>query len=434
MTELAIRIPYHPRPAFRGFHRTRKRFGVMVCHRRAGKTVSAMNRLIRSAMTCPLPNPRVAYVGPTFSQAKDIVWGYGKEYTRTIPGVRYFEYDLRIDLPNGGRIKLYGAENPDRLRGLYFDDVVFDEFASMSPTIWEDVVRPALTDRQGKAVFLGTPKGLDAFYDVWQYAQTDDDWYCLDEYPGHVMRASETGILKPEELAAAFKLMDEAKYAREYECDFHATFEGAYYAENVRKLLAEGRFKDVAYDPAADVYAAWDLGMDDATSIWTFQVTHSDWRFLDYLQDEGKGLDFYINWVKKLPYAVDLHLLPHDAKVRELTAGGKSRQLYLEDRHLKTMVIKKHSPEERIAATRMVFPRMYFNTRTQPGLNAVRMYQAQYNEKHQVMSYKPLHNKHSHAADALGYAVMGMDEEFGVVFKQSDWKKPINRSSEGSYA
>jgi phage terminase large subunit len=433
LAETAIKIPYNPRPAFRGFHRTKKRFGVMVCHRRAGKTVAAMNRLVKSVMTCPKPNPRVAYIGPTFSQAKDIVWGYAKDYTRTIPGARFFEYDLRIDLPNGGRIKLYGAENPDRLRGMYFDDVVFDEFASMSPAIWEDVVRPALTDRQGSAVFLGTPKGLDAFYELWQYAQTDPDWYCLDEYPEHVMKASVSGILKPEELIAAFKLMDEAKYAREYECDFMATFEGAYYAENVRKCLAEGRFRAVPYDPAADVYAAWDLGMDDATSIWIFQVTHSEWRFLDYMQDEGKGLDHYINWIKKLPYAVDMNFLPHDAKVRELTNAGKSRQLFLEDRHLKTMIVKKHAPEERIAAVRMLFPRMYFDNKVQQGLNALRMYKAQYNERTQVMSYKPLHDKMSHAADALGYGVMGMNEEFGVQFAKTDWKKPITRDSAGSY-
>lgn len=434
MTEVAIKIPYNPRKAFKGFHANQKRFSVLVCHRRAGKTVSAINRLVKSAMTCPRPNPRVAYIGPTFSQAKDIVWGYAKEYTRTIPGVKHFEYDLRVDLPNGGRIKLYGAENPDRLRGLYFDDVVFDEFASMSPTIWTEVVRPALTDRQGSATFLGTPKGLDAFYDLWKYAQTDPDWYCLDEYPEHVMKASVTGILKPEELAAAFKLMEESKYAREYECDFMATFEGAYYANNVRQCLAEGRFRSFSYDPAADVYAAWDLGMDDATSIWTFQVTHNEWRWLDYMQDESKGLDHYVNWIKKLPYNVDLHFLPHDAKVRELTGNGKSRQLFLEDRKLKTTIVKKHSPEERIAAVRLAFPRMYFNTNTQQGLNSIRMYQAQFNDKNQVMSYKPLHNKHSHAADSLGYGVMGMDEEFGVVFQKSDWKKSMTRSSEGSYA
>lgn len=431
---MKIQIKYSPRSAFKPFHASQKRFSTLVCHRRAGKTVAAVNRLIRRALTTTKPNPRTAYVGPTFSQAKDIAWTYLREYTHGIPGVRLFEYDLRVDLPNGGRIKLYGAENPNRLRGLYFDDVVFDEYADIDPGVWQDVVRPTLTDRGGSACFMGTPKGLDQFYDIWIHAQQNpEEWYCLDERAFRVMKASETGLIAPEELVSAFKLMAEDRYAREYECDFTASFEGAYYAKQIQKLIASDRFKKIERDPAADVYACWDLGMDDAMAIWTFQVTHSEWRWLEYYENSGLDLDHYTTWCKKRPYPIDMHYLPHDAKVRELQTG-KERVRFLEDKGLRCYVVKKHSPDDRINAVRTILPRSYFDIGTLFGLEKVRMYRTQHNSKYGVNANKPLHDKMSHAADALGTGVMGIDEDFSTVYKKSDWKKPINRSSEGSYA
>lgn len=187
---MKILLNYHPRPYFRAFHDSKKRFKILVCHRRAGKTVAAINETIREVLMCDKPNPRGFYIAPTFSQAKDIAWTYLKEATRNIPGMKFYESELRADFPTGARIKLFGAENPDRMRGLYADVVVIDEFASMSPTIWEEVLRPALSDRQGRAMFLGTPKGQDAFYDLWIYAtEHPDEWYSL------MLRASDTGIL-----------------------------------------------------------------------------------------------------------------------------------------------------------------------------------------------------------------------------------------------
>jgi phage terminase large subunit len=430
----AVKIAYHPRAAFRGFHETGKRFSCLVCHRRAGKTVAATNRLIRTALTTNRKDPRVAYIGPTFSQAKDIVWQYARQYTQEIPGTRPFEYDLRIELLNGARLKLYGAENVNRLRGLYFDDVVFDEYALMNPSIWEDVVRPALADRGGRATFMGTPAGMDAFYELWLYAQENpDEWYCLDEWPRRVMPASETGIIPPEELAANFKILDSAKYAREYECDFTASFEGAYYAKQVQDAVAQGRVTKIAYDPALDVYSCWDLGIDDATAIWTFQIVNREWRWLEYTEGNNKDLGHWISWIKQRPYPVDLNFLPHDAKVRE-HSNLKSRQSFIEDRGLKTTVVKKHLVQDGVQAVRMILPRSWFNDKgTLRGLAAVRMYRANFNEKTEALALRPLHDKNSHAADAMRTGVMGVDEEFMTKYSASDWKKPIQRPSEGSY-
>lgn len=212
---LVVRIPYNMRKYMKQFHEDKRRFGVLVCHRRAGKTLAAINQMIKHVMRCDKPQPRGAYIAPTFAQAKDIAWTYLKQFTASIPGMKYQESELRADFPNGARIRLYGAENPDRLRGLYFDIVIIDEYASMKPEIWEHVVRPGLSDRQGSCFFLGTPKGKDAFYDIWRHAlKHQDEWFSL------MLKASQTGIIAKKELQDNLDLMDTNTYMREFECSF----------------------------------------------------------------------------------------------------------------------------------------------------------------------------------------------------------------------
>lgn len=215
---LKVKLSYSPRAYMRPLHNMNKRFAVLVCHRRAGKTLGAINHMVRHILLCEKPQARGAYIAPTFAQAKDIAWTYLKQFTQEIPGMKYQESELRADFPNGGRIRLYGAENPDRLRGLYFDIAVIDEYASMKPDIWEHVVRPGLSDRQGSAIFLGTPKGKDAFYDIWRHAlKNPDEWFSL------MLKASQTGILPKSELEANLALMDKNTYMREFECSFEVS-------------------------------------------------------------------------------------------------------------------------------------------------------------------------------------------------------------------
>ena len=116
--------------------------------------------LVDAALRCRKPNARFAYIAPHYNQAKDVAWTYLKQYTGPLPHVTTNESELRIDLPaNGARLRLYGADNYDRMRGVYFDGVILDEYADMDPRAWSEVVRPALSDRKGWATFIGTPKG-----------------------------------------------------------------------------------------------------------------------------------------------------------------------------------------------------------------------------------------------------------------------------------
>lgn len=423
-----IVIPYNPRSVFLDFHKSKKRFAAIVAHRRCGKTVAAINELVKAILMCPLPNARGAYIAPTYMQAKDIAFTYLKDYCRNIPGIHIVESELRIDFPNGGRIKLYGADNPDRFRGLYFDYVVLDEYADMSSSIWESVIRPAIADRQGRVLFIGTPKGEDAFYEIYRYAlDNPEDWYSTK------LKASETGLLSPKELQMIFNTSTPETYAREMECDFSAAFPGAYYAKLVAKAEDEGRIRSVPYDASVSVFAAWDLGIGDHTAIWVFQLVGNEWHFLNYYENTGEGLDHYVNWIKKLSYYIDEHILPHDAEARELQSG-KSRNQFLQERGLTTRVLERHKIEDGINAVRLAFNRFYFDKKaTKDGIACLRMYSARYDEKKRTTTNTPVHNWASHGADALRYALMGHNELFGSMYKKSNWKEPISRESQGTY-
>lgn len=211
-----IETGYKARRAFYAFHRRKQRFAVLVCHRRAGKTVSTINDLIDAALRCDRDAPRYAYIAPLYSQAKNIAWDYLKRYTQAIPGRTVNEAELRVDLPGDRRVRLFGADNPDSLRGIYLDGVAMDEPAQMKPAMWTEVIRPALADRHGFAVFIGTPKGRNWFYEQFRRAEKDEGWFTM------VLKASESGLLDAAEIAEMTKDMPPAVIAQEMECSFEA--------------------------------------------------------------------------------------------------------------------------------------------------------------------------------------------------------------------
>ncbi len=205
-----VTIPYSPRPLQRVLHKglNSHRFSVAVCHRRFGKTVAAVNHLIRNALVCPRQRPRFAYIAPTFRQGKSIAFDFMQHYSRSIPGVSINQSELRVDYPNGGQVRIYGADNPDSLRGLYLDGLVADEYGLMQPTLYAEVLRPALSDREGWALFIGTPNGHNQFYEIARTAERDPTWFHA------VYKASQTGIIPAEELADARKVR--RRYSRQH--------------------------------------------------------------------------------------------------------------------------------------------------------------------------------------------------------------------------
>jgi hypothetical protein len=219
-----INLGYTPRPIQATIHRemSRKRFGVIVAHRRFGKTVFCVASLADAALRfSKLPNGRFAYVAPFYKQAKDVAWLYLTDYARKIPGTHISNQELAVTFPNGNRVKLYGADNPDSMRGLYFDGLVVDEVADIKPNVWGEILRPALSDRKGWAIFIGTPKGCNLFSELYFNALQDDDWYA-GIYP-----VSATGLLDADELRMIRRTSTENQYAQEMECDFNAAVDNA---------------------------------------------------------------------------------------------------------------------------------------------------------------------------------------------------------------
>lgn len=399
-----IEIPYAPRGVFLPFHERRQRWSAIVAHRRAGKTVACVNDLLKAALTCEKDNGRFAYVAPQFNQAKDIAWGYIKQFAQVVPGHDFNESELRADFPNGARIRLYGADNPDRLRGIYLDGVVLDEYADMRPSVWGEIIRPLLTDRQGWATFIGTPKGKNAFWEVWNNAALDPDWY------GVMLKASQTGLIPQEELDAARKQMSEDQYAQEFECSFEAAIQGAYYGVQMRKAEEEGRIASVPPEPGAEVFTAWDLGIGDATAIWFAQIVAREVRIIDYYEASGVGIDHYVRLLRDKPYTYGRHFLPHDADASELGTGKSIRESLASLGVRDTSIAPKLSVEEGINAARMLIPRCWFDARKcKDGLEALRQYRKEYDEKLKTFKLRPLHDWASHGADAFRYLAVSVD-------------------------
>lgn len=399
-----VTIPYFPRSQWEGFHASKARWRVAVAHRRAGKTVAFVNEAGRGALSCPLPNPRFGYVAPFLNQAKAIAWDYVHQFFNAIPGVRFNEAELRCDFPNGGRLRLFGADNADAMRGHGFDGLILDEFGDFDARMWTDVLRPTLSDRNGWAAFAGTPRGKNRFYELRQQASAGTDGWALWE-----LKASETGILSASELADARMSMDESSYLREYECSFDAAIEGAYYAKEM--LDAEKRTVRIPIEPTAKVNTAWDLGIDDATAIWFWQDVGLERRLVDYLEVSGESLPEIVKRLDAKGYRYGRTVLPHDAEAREL-GTGKTRRETLEALGLRSVeIVPAQDVADGINAVRLMLPRCWFDKdRCGRGIEHLKQYRREWDGKRETWRERPLHDKASHAADAMRYLALSVPE------------------------
>lgn len=388
------------------------RFGVVVAHRRMGKTVSAINHLIKDAVLNEKEAPRYAYIAPTYGQAKRVAWDYLCKYVRPLGGTANIS-ELRVDFM-GRRIQLYGSDNPDSLRGQYFDGVILDEIGDQNPKIWTEILRPALADRMGWCLFIGTPKGQNHFKDLRDRAEDTPEWGLLE------FKASETKLVPDSELKAARAEMGEDKYQQEFECSFHAAVEGSYYGKLMNELEEKNRLVEITRDDLCQTFTAWDLGMGDSTAIWVAQITGQEVRILDYVENHGQGLDWYVNWIRDNGWTNATHKLPHDVSVREL-GTGKSRLEMLQGAGLSVDVLPRLSVDDGIQSVRRLLPRCWFNMpRVRQGVDCLRNYRREFDEKRNVFYEKPLHDWASHGSDAFRYLAIGLDNT------QSSWSKPIN--------
>ena len=415
---LEVELDYCPRTVFEDFHDRKERWAVIVAHRRCGKTLGCILDLIYRAISEGKEDGRYAYVAPYYSQAKNIAWDYLQRYSQPVLA-KANQSELWVELVNGARIRLFGADNPDALRGLYLDGIVLDEYADMRPRIWGEIIRPLLSDRLGWAVFIGTPKGHNGFWELYSAAVNKDDWYVK------TLRASVTGLIPDSELADAAKSMTQDQYLQEFECDFESAIVGAYYGKEMRLLTDQGRITQVAYDCMYKVNTAWDLGYTDSTSIWWYQVIHGEIRVLEHHSSNGQSVPFYTGLIQSKDYDYGIHWLPHDARAKTLSSGGKSiiEQLSAKIPLESMKIVPNLSLQDGIQASRMALQRAWFDgDKCMEGIECLRQYQREYDEDKKVFRDRPRHDWTSHSADAWRYCSIAWREEEKVASKDDSIK------------
>lgn len=376
-----------------------KRFNILVWHRRAGKTVYAIKWLIKHTLRCERKNPRGAYLAPQYKQAKNIAWSYLKEYARVIEGAQFNESELKASFPGGAEIRLLGAAEPDSLRGLYLDAVVCDEMAQFSPRAWTEIVRPALADRKGRALLIGTVFGrANLFYDYWMSSEGQPDWY------RQLLTCEDTDALDPDEIEAMRAMMDEGEFAQELMCDWDAAVKGSFYGQLMNTAEVENRCTSVPHDADLPVHTSWDLGMADSTVVVFWQRTHmGEVRAIECLEFQNTGLADIVKELNQRPYNYGTHILPHDAKVREL-GTGKSREEVLRTLGIGPTICRNVQIQDGIQAVRGLLPRVWFDREKCFRLiEALKTYRSEWNDERQVFNKQPLHSWESHFADAVRY-------------------------------
>ncbi len=397
---------YKPRPHALDFHARAQRFSVMVLHRRAGKTVMCVADLIDKAIQCKLPFPQYAYVAPFYSQAKSIAWNYLKQIGGELVE-KTMESELSVVLKNGAKIRLFGADNIDALRGNYFDGLVIDEYAQIHPRLFGEVLAPALADRKGWAVFIGTPFGQNHFFELWQNALNNPNWFT------RMLRASESGIIDAEELELLRTNpgSDQATYDQEMECSFTAANRGAFYGEMLLKLEQAGHMRSIPYDPEKRVLLSFDIGYSDSTSIWFFQTNGKELAIIDFWSESGYSVADVLAMLRDKSYQYGTFFLPHDARNKSFQTGKSVRELMQAD-GCQTSIVASLSVQDGIQAVRATLPNCYFNTDSKDvrdGLNALRMYQREWDPKKLVFKVQPLHNWASDPADSFRMLALAMN-------------------------
>ena len=400
-----VELPYCPRPHFIPVHESTKRFKLIVAHRRCGKTVALVNTLIMAALGNKRkePAPRYAYIAPSFEQAKDLVWSYVKQYTQGIPGMEFLEGELVAKFKNGSTIRLYGgALAYERMRGIYLDGAVLDEFALLHPNAFTSVVRPCLSDYRGFAIVSGTAAGEDHFHSLKLRAEEEPGWDVFE------IPISSTGsdALLPEEVEEMRQDMSPEEFSREMMCSFAAPVAGAYYTDAINALQLQNRVTKVSPDLNTSVITCWDLGIRHLQCIWLFQICGREVHWIDYIEGVGKSLSHYCDLLaikaKARGFSFRAHLLPHDVEVRELSTGHSRRHELTNLLKEPIITVPQHNTEDGITAVRATLGVSWFDEEsTRKGLARLRSYR-------KGKSGIAVADEAEDAADALRTGVIGI--------------------------
>jgi hypothetical protein len=417
---------------------TRKRRAILRWHRRAGKDKCCWCYLIKEAAQVP---GNYFYVFPTKTMARQALWenidSSGFKLLNHVPKQfikRLSNQEMLMELNNGSTIRVLGYDkDPDSIRGIACKGAVFSEFAFSDPESYKTMI-PALRESQGWAIFNSTPNGRNHFYELWQNVYNSERWFAslLQTYkksdPGY------SGLIPEKDFPA---IIDEEGLSiedveREYGSSFSTGMKGSFYMDNVDKAHNTGRISEFVYDDTLKVDTFWDLGVDDSTAVWFRQKINNKIVFIDYYEDNGKDLQFYIKMLEDKGYNYGTHYLPHDAQQRSIQTGSSTAMMF-EDMLRQTKVsddvwvLERLGVQDGINAVRARFPRYHFDAgKCVEGIKKLELYHRRWDKKRKVFIKEPVHDCNSHAADAIRMEAISEDIRNDGFYKQNDIKVITN--------
>jgi phage terminase large subunit len=417
MARVQVSLPYNwsARPYQLGVWRAMdegKRRGVLVWHRRAGKDMTCLHRTVIESQR---RRANYYHVLPTYNQGRKVVW-QGKDKTGK-PFIHAWPKELvngdpnntemRIELINGSTWQVVGGDQIDRIVGVNLGGVVFSEWSLTNPLAYE-YMRPILRENNAWALFPYTPRGKNHGWDLYTMAQQDPDWFC------ERLTVDDTGVISKEDIEADRREgMSEELIQQEYYCDFGSGVVGSIYGRSIARALDEGRIGVVLHNPSLPVHTAWDLGYDDSTAIWFFQVHGNQVYFINYLEHRAEGLRWYAERLDDLReehgYRYGQHFGPHDLEQHDVSTG-RTRKSIASDLGVNFVVIPRIKVQmEGIEASRTLLPMCWIDAiKCKHGIMALENYRYEYNEERKVFTNLPVHDWSSHGAKAFETAAFAV--------------------------
>jgi phage terminase large subunit len=381
---------------------------ILTWHRRSGKDVTIFNwcikELVKNTCTC-------FYVMPTYSQGKKVIWD-----SSTNDGFRILDFippqviaqknqqEMKIRFFNGSLFQIIGSDNIDSLMGTNPKIVVFSEYALQSPDAWE-FIRPILKVNGGVAIFISTPRGRNHFFDMFEMAKNQPDWYA------ERLTYKDTGVLTDEDIEKEIaEGMSEELAEQEYCCSFDRGIDGAFYAKLITKMRNEERILPLSYDPYKLVHVSFDLGWDDCTAIIFFQLDGEKIKIIDCEEHSNKTLHWYKNLLMEKGYKYGTYLFPHDVEHVDGLSTGLTRKELLEDMQIPVTTVPRSFIVDGIEAVKVLLSsRILINSeKCQPLIKSLENYHREWDDKRKVYSNKPNHNWSSHFCDSLRYLAEGL--------------------------
>ena len=389
------------------------RRAVAVWHRRAGKdevclhaTATAVLRRAGNYWHCL----------PEFLQGRKAIWTAINPHTgkrRIDEAFPHFireatnDNEMFIRFKNGATWQVIGSDRYDTTVGSGVVGITYSEWALANPAAWA-YHRPILEENHGWANFITTPRGHNHAKALFEFAQKQPGWFAQK------LTVRDTGALSEEQIALAVEEyvalygddVGRAQFDQEYLCDFNAAILGAYYALEMRAVRAEGRVVEIDADPSAPMHTAWDIGVDDDTAIWWFQVRGGQVFVYDCYCSHGVGVDHYAEVLEQRMarhgWKPGTCYVPHDAKVREW-GTGRTRVETMQRLSLKPDLVRDTSFEDGVNACRRMLPLTVFHPRCEVGIGALEQYHREWDQDTKSFGQKARRDWTTHYADAARY-------------------------------